>query len=206
MRNVVYDIVTGQIKGYDREPLPFELSIDIPYPISLQKTVKEPTGNMVQKVNEAGQLLYWMDVITPIGYGGYVEEDINTVETTDALTVTTWETRPVTYKTSTDQTTTEFQAVIQPDGTTVMEDVEVPVYDIITTSLEVPIAWNDHEPIIAEEVIVRTYTLEQNCYIFTADEVLNAIANTVPVKTVEEITAERVTMAEDALNVIMTMM
>lgn len=205
MRNVVYDRVTGQVKGYDRDPLPFELEIKIPYPISLQKTVKEPTGNTIQKVDETGQLLYWMDVITPIEYGGYVEGDINTVETTDALTVTTWETRPTTYKASTNQTTTEPQAVIQPDGTTVMQEVEVPVYDTITTSVEAPIAWENHEPIMVEEVVDHTYTFEKNCFIFTADEVLNAIANTVPVKTVEEITVERVTMAEDALNAIMTM-
>jgi len=189
MKNVVYDRLTGQVKGYDREPMAFELSIEVPYQINLQKTVEEKTGRMVQKVNEQGELLYLN----------------GEVETTEARTATAYESQTNTYRVSTDQTTTELQDVVQPDGTIKKEEIEVPVYDIIITTSEVPIEWEDHEPIMVEEAVGRAYTLEQNCFIFTADEITEAIASTVPVKTVVEVTVERVDSVEDAVMFLMDM-
>jgi|GEM_PF-5514637 len=143
MRNIVYDLFTGMVKDYDRDPLPAEKSIVIPYPILLLKAIQESTGSMIQKVNEQGELLYKKNIVADeFGVETYTE-------------------------------TTEGE---------------------------------DHEPIMVEEIVSRTYTLEQNPYIFTADEVSDAIANTIPVKSVEQLTVERVAMAEDAINAFMTMM
>jgi len=199
MKNVVYDRVTEQIKGYDRDPLPFELSLEIPYPVNLQKTVTELTGNMVQKVNGQGELLYKKDIVN----NEFARESYT--ETTEARTVTVYASQVNTYRVSTDQTTTELQDVIQPDGTAKKEEVEVPIYDTITPTSEVPIEWEDHEAIMIEETVERTYTLEQNCFIFTADEITEAITNTIPVKPEVQVTAERVSATEDAIMILMDM-
>lgn len=162
MKNVIYDRVTKQIKDYDRDPMPFELSLAIPYPIQLSRTVQEFTGVMVQKINEEGQLLY-------------VHGE---TETTEASTITTWDTISNTYLVATDQTTPGTDEEGNP--------IEIPVYETVTTTSEVPVAWEDHEPIMIEEVVSRTYTLDQNCAIFTADEVTEVIANTpTPVSEIE---------------------
>lgn len=174
MNNIVYDRVTKQIKGYDRDPLPFESEIKIPYPIQLSKTIQESTGNLIQKVNDEGLPLYKKEIVIN-AFG-----EVTYTETVDAKTVIEFGTKPNIYRIATNQTTTEMRDVLQLDGTFVSEEVEVPVYDTIAPISEIPIVWEDHEPIIIEETVNRAYTLEQNCYIFSVDEVVEAIANATP--------------------------
>lgn len=162
MKNVVYDRVSRVIRDYDREPLPFELEIKIPYQINLQKTIEEHTGNMVQKVNEQGELLYRS----------------GEVETTEFRVITEFELETHNYRVCTDETITE--TIIDENENP--SEVEVPVYNTITSISQVPVSWGYNDPIMIEEVVSRTYTLEQNCSIFTADEVIEAITNTTPTK------------------------
>lgn len=196
MNNVVYDLFTGQVRGIDRDPLPAERSIEIPYPIQLTKTLEEKTGNMVQKVNDQGQPLYKTNVTTDeLGQETYTE-------TTEAQTVTKYETQTFTYKVSTDQTTTE--TVMDSEGNPTR--IEVPVYTTITPTSEVPVEWTDNEPIMIEEVIRKTYTLERNPSMFTKEEIEETIANTIPTKTPSEVRDERLDLVEGAVNIFMDML
>ncbi len=89
MDNVTYDRATGVITGVDRQPLPFEGEIKLPFDISPIKTVWNDTGLKVQKKNELDQLLYLDNVevdgndnlisATEVTYG-YKEVDGNLVE------------------------------------------------------------------------------------------------------------------------------
>jgi hypothetical protein len=193
MKNVVYDLFTGMVSGYDRDPFPAEKSIDIPYPIKLSKTIEEKTGNMVQKVNDEGQLLYDESIFDEQEDGWYTEE------TTEPRKVVIWESQTHTYRVSTDRTTTETRM----DEFNNPYEFEMAVYEDLIATSEVPIEWEDNEPIMVEEVISKTYAFKQNCCIFTSDEVVEAIVNTIPTKTTEELTAERVTATEDAIIMLM---
>lgn len=200
MKNVVVDRITKLVKGYDREPQPFELSIEIPYPIQLSKTIEEKTGVLIQKTDADGDSLYKTNVaIDELGVETYDETVVQRLPTK-------FETQSFPYKIGTDRFTTELQDVLQPDGSTKQEEVQVPVYDEIVNTVEVPIEWLDNEPIMVEEVVSKTYTLEENCSIFTADEVTEVVARTVIPKTEVEINTERITSLEDATNAILTMM
>jgi len=59
MKHVVFDLESGRITGVDRQPLPFEGVINLPYPIQLAKTIETVVPGMkVQKRNENGKPLY----------------------------------------------------------------------------------------------------------------------------------------------------
>jgi len=185
MYNIVFNRLTRQVCGYDRQPMPFELELLIPYPISLSKTVEEITGMVIQKVNENGELLYLN----------------GEVETTEARVATEFETVINTYRIATDEVTLE--TVVDELGVTT--EVEVPIYEEISTSVEMPISFDEHEPIMIDEVVSKTYTFDQNPYIFVVDEVIEAIAATVPVKTEFELAVDRVSATEDAIMTLMDM-
>lgn len=192
MKTIVYDRVSKMVKDCDRPPMPFELSMDIPYPFVLTKTVEEPTGNMIQKVNTDGEPLYKIQTgLTEMG--GEIYE-----ETAEARTITAWETRLHTYRIATDE-------MVIAQGVDEMGepiDIEVPVYEPMTATVEVPVEWTDHDPIMIPEVISKTYTFEQNCYLFTTDEVAEAIANTVPVPTEIELLKEQLLISQGAIDFI----
>jgi hypothetical protein len=63
MNNVVYDRLTREVTGIDRQPLPFEASIHLPYAIDLKKTaIEDVEGTTLPKFNDEGQPLYLNDV------------------------------------------------------------------------------------------------------------------------------------------------
>jgi len=197
MKNVVHDLFTDYIRGIDRDPLPAEGSIDLPYPISLTKTVEEKTGNVVQKVNDQGEPLY-KDNMTIDELTG--EETFD--EVTTPIKVTTYETVTNTYRVVVGETPEE-QINEAGEPVTVM----VPVYEEIHPESQVPIEWIDLEPVTVEEVVSRTYTLEQNPFVFTKDEVIEAKnksiednANLPPTEV--ELLREDVTMTQGAIDFI----
>lgn len=199
MKNIIYDRVTHQVKGFDRDPLPFELSLVVPYPIDLRKTVEEPTGKTVQKTDADGNLLYKTNVT-------YDDQGVESFdETSEVRTATKLSPQTNTYKVGTDKTEMVLQDVTQPDGTIIQQEVEVPVYDEIQTIIQVPTEWTEHDPIMIPEVVTKSYTLEENCSLFTSEEVAEMITKTIPVKTTEEINTARISAVENATMMLMDM-
>lgn len=164
MKNIVYDLFTGYIKGIDREPLVAEFSIDLPFPINLFKVVEEKTGNMVQKVNDDGELLFKDDVMVD-----EITGEESWVEVTNSCKVTGYETVTNTYRVVVGE---EVGEEVDEFGEIV--EVVLPIYQEITTTGEIPIEWEDLEPVMFDEVVNKTYSLEQNPFLFTKDEVLLA--------------------------------
>lgn len=165
MKNVIFDLFTGHVKGYDREPLAAEDIIEIPYPIKLSKTVEEKTGNMIQKVNNQEESLYKDEVVI-----NEITGEESYTEVTTPIKVTAYETATNTYKIVVGE---EMVEQINEFSEPVL--VPVPIYDEITNTSEVPVEWIELEPIMVEEIIFRTYTLEQNPFLFTKDEVIEAV-------------------------------
>lgn len=195
MNNVVYDLFTGQVRGVDRDPLPAERSIEIPYPIQLTKTVEEQTGVWVQKVNEQGEPIYKKDVTTDeLGQETYTE-------TTESREETEWEEITHTYNIQTGETEEDST---DEEGNPIK--ITAPVYEEIHPVERRPVAWIDYDPVRIPEVLLRTYTLEQNPLLFTKEEVETAIANTTPVKSPSEVRDERLDLVEGAVNVFMDML
>ena len=68
MKSATFDLASGQITGVDRQPLPFEREIKLPYPISIMKTIQVPVPGMkVQKRNENGEPLYMDNMVVDEG-------------------------------------------------------------------------------------------------------------------------------------------
>ncbi|HBV85752.1 MAG TPA: hypothetical protein DEF42_03635 [Desulfosporosinus sp.] len=178
--NAVYDLFTNQIKGVNRDPFPAEGNIDLPYPIKLSKTVEERTGNMVQKVNEEGLPLYskgvWDEelgqepLIDPIESQEITDWDgVIYLETTESREVTEWEEITHTYRVVVGETLEEST---DEEGNPIL--VSVHIYEEIHPVATYPKEWINYDPVMVPETLLRTYTFQENPYIFTREEVEQA--------------------------------
>lgn len=165
MANVLIDRQSLQVKGLNRDPLPFEYEIKLPTELSLQKTIQVSTGNKVQKTNDTEEPLY-MDNIVKDANGNITSYD----EVTTSQKVIAYTTQTFTYKVP-DPTQTTKETVTNPDGTT--SEVDVPVMDTISTTSQVPSAWKDLDPVMIDEVIPKAVTLANSCTEFAASEVIS---------------------------------
>ena len=158
-----------QITRIDTEQvLAFEREIKLPFPITLQKTIQELTGNKIQATNENNEPLYK----TAIEINETGEETFT--ETTEQNTPTQFESQTVTYKIATDQYTIELVNEIQPDGSILQVEKQIPVYTTITNTIQNPISWVENSPIMIPEIITRTVTIENEYMEFNAEEVTDA--------------------------------
>lgn len=146
MENVVFSLETGQVTGVDRQPLPFEKEIKVPYDLNLTKLV-EHGSRKVQKKDEEGHLLYMTNIVTD-------EEGIleSFDETTEAVEVLETETKTVLNKWK------------DADGT--LNEQEV----IVTT----PIKTQERLPVLVDEPVYETVLFEDSFMDFTYEEVIEA--------------------------------
>jgi len=168
LNNIVFDRISCQVTGYDRLPQAFEFSVNLPYSISLSKTISELTGNQIQKADSEGLLLFKDNIQTDeFGVETYTE-------TTETQVVTEYQTITNTYRIATEETTLELQDVVQPDGSIIQEYVQVPVYEEIITESQIPIEFESLQPIMIDEYVDKIYTLENGYMNFTYEEILEA--------------------------------
>ena len=119
MKTILFDRISNKITGIDREQLNFEYSVLLPYPINLNKTISEPTNQLIQKVNENDQYLYKDNIQTITNeFGNEIESYDETIESEKVIE---WDERTVTYKIASDEYITELQDVIQEDGSIIQE-------------------------------------------------------------------------------------
>jgi len=170
MQNVVFDRISRQIKRINtEETLPFERSIQLPFPITLSKQISIPTNQLIQKTNSEGLPLYKENItINP-----ETNEESYT-ETLSHQTPTQFETQTIEYKIATDQFTTELVDEIQPDGSVLQIEVQIPIYTTITNTIQFPTSFQENLPILIPEIIIRTVFLENEYLHFTAYEVTDA--------------------------------
>jgi hypothetical protein len=168
MDNVVFNRETKQITGVNREPFPFERGIDLPFPISLQKSTQEPTGKQIQKVNAEGQPLYKINIsYVP---GNSEEQTEVWEETAEARTATQFKDVVNTYQVATGETVP--QTTTNELGEEVI--IDVPVYAPLQTISQVPTEWKDNPPIMVDEMTTHTYSINDVFSQFNASEVVEA--------------------------------
>ena len=172
MKTILFDRISNKITGIDREQLNFEYSVLLPYPINLNKTISEPTNQLIQKVNENDQYLYKDNIQTITNeFGNEIESYDETIESEKVIE---WDERTVTYKIASDEYITELQDVIQEDGSIIQEEVQIPIYQEITNVVQVPKTIVKLEPIMIDQMVGKTYNLENGYMNFDYFEVLEA--------------------------------
>lgn len=146
MENVVFSIETGQVTGVDRQPIPFEKEIKIPYDLTLTKLV--PNGvQKVQKTDEEGHLLYMTNIVTD------EEGNLESFEvTTEPVEVLAFETKTVLNK--------------WRDNNGTLNEQEV----TITT----PVKTQERLPVLIEEPVYESISFEDSFMDFTYEDVLEA--------------------------------
>jgi len=172
LKTILFDRISNKITGIDREQLNFEYSVLLPYPINLNKTISEPTNQLIQKVNENDQYLYKDNIQTITNeFGNEIESYDETIESEKVIE---WDERTVTYKIASDEYITELQDVIQEDGSIIQEEVQIPIYQEITNVVQVPKTIVKLEPIMIDQMVGKTYNLENGYMNFDYFEVLEA--------------------------------
>ena len=172
MKTILFDRISNKITGIDREQLNFEYSVLLPYPINLNKTISEPTNQLIQKANENDQYLYKDNIQTITNeFGNEIESYDETIESEKVIE---WDERTVTYKIASDEYITELQDVIQEDGSIIQEEVQIPIYQEITNVVQVPKTIVKLEPIMIDQMVGKTYNLENGYMNFDYFEVLEA--------------------------------
>jgi hypothetical protein len=166
LQKVIFNKSNDFCVGIDREVLPFEYFVQLPYPISCSKTIQEKTSNQIQATNNQNQPLYKTNIKTNPITG---EETYDS--TTYDKTVLTYQTVTNTYKVA-DPIKTTSETITNPDGTT--STIQVPVMNTITTTSQIPDQTIENPPIMIPEIINKTYQFEENPYIFSYDEILTA--------------------------------
>jgi len=169
MDSAIFNRGSDLIVGTNREPNFYEDKVLLPYTITLSKTISETTSNQIQKTDLEGNPLFKDNIVIDEITG---EESYDEVTTSQKITA--YETVINNYRIATDQFTQELQNVLQEDGSYQEELVNIPVYETITTNSEVPVSYEQLEPIMIPEIISKTYTFLSNPYIFTADEIVEA--------------------------------
>ena len=169
MNNIVFDRQSRLIRGIDRETLPFERSIQLPFPITLSKQISIPTNQLIQKTNSEGLPLYKENIsINP-----ETNEESYT-ETLSPQTPTEFETQINTYKIIIGETTEEQ---INEFGETIL--ISIPIYETITNTSQIPISFQENPPILIPEIIIRTVSIENEYMEFSAEEVTLAKQNAI---------------------------
>jgi len=172
MKTILLNRSSNKITGIDREKLNFEYSVLLPFSINLNKTISEPTNEKIQKVNENNQYLYKDNIqITTDEFGNKVEVFDETIESEKVIE---WDEQTVTYRIASDEYITELQDVIQEDGSIVQEEVQIPVYQEITNVANVPKTIVKLEPVMIDQMVGKTYTLENGYMNFDYYEILEA--------------------------------
>ena len=164
MNNITFNRSTNIVTGLNRPSLPYEYQVNLPFSITLSKSIQVPTNQLIQKTNSENLPLY-KDEVTIDEITG--EESY--IETTNSQKVTKYESVTNTYKIVIGEEmveqTNEFGEIVL---------VPVPIYDEIVTTSEIPIAWDELEPIMIPEVITKTVTFPDQYMEFDYEEVLEA--------------------------------
>ena len=172
MENIVFNRETLKCCGFDRSPLQYEFEVKTPYPINLNKTISEPTNEKIQKVNENDEYLYKDNIQTITDeFGNEIETYDETIESEKVIE---WDEQTVIYKITSDEYITELQDVIQEDGSIIQEEVQIPIYQEITNVVNVPKTIVKLEPVMIDQMVGKTYTLENGYMNFDYYEVLEA--------------------------------
>ena len=172
MENIVFNRETLKCCGFDRSPLQYEFEVKTPYPINLKKTISELTNEKIQKVNENDEYLYKDNIQIAIDeFGNEIETYDETIESEKVIE---WDEQTVTYRIASDEYITELQDVIQEDGSIVQEEVQIPVYQEITNVANVPKTIVKLEPVMIDQMVGKTYTLENGYMNFDYYEILEA--------------------------------
>jgi len=172
MENIVFNRETLKCCGFDRSPLQYEFEVKTPYPINLNKTISETTNEKIQKVNENDEYLYKDNIQTITDeFGNEIETYDETIESEKVIE---WDEQTVIYKITSDEYITELQDVIQEDGSIIQEEVQIPIYQEITNVVNVPKTIVKLEPVMIDQMVGKTYTLENGYMNFDYYEVLEA--------------------------------
>ena len=172
MENIVFNRETLKCCGFDRSPLQYEFEVKTPYPINLNKTISEPTNEKIQKVNENDEYLYKDNIQTITDeFGNEIETYDETIESEKVIE---WDEQTVIYKITSDEYITELQDVIQEDGSIIQEEVQIPIYQEITNVVNVPKTIVKLEPVMIDQMVNKTYTLENGYMNFDYFEALEA--------------------------------
>jgi len=175
MQNVVFDRISRQITRINTEEiLPFQREIKLPFPITISKQISVPTNQLIQKTNSENLPLYKENIT--------INPETNEESYTETLSPQTpieFQTQTVEYKIATDEFTTELQDEIQPDGSILQVEVQIPVYTTITNTSQIPISFQENPPILIPEIITRTVSIENEYMEFSAEEVTDAKQNAI---------------------------
>ena len=164
MQTILFNRSSNKITGIDREKLNFEYSVNLPYSITLSKSIQESTGQQIQKTNSENQPLFKDNIQTDEQGIEIFDEVTNPIKIISTQTVTNE------YRIATDQFTTE--TTINEFGEE--EEIQIPIYTTISTSSEIPLETVELEPVLVEEFITKTYTLENGYMNFDYYEILEA--------------------------------
>lgn len=165
MQTILFNRTSNFITGIDREKLPYEYSVLTPFPITLSKSIQESTGQQIQKTNSENQPLF-KDNIQIDSETGIETFD----EVTNPTKVISTQTVTNEYRIATDQYTSE--TIINELGKE--EEIQIPIYTTISTSSEIPLETVELEPVLVEEFVNKTYTLENGYMEFDYEEILEA--------------------------------
>lgn len=168
MNNIVFDRLSLKCIGINRDPLPFEFQVNLPYGIQTSKNVQELTGGQIQKVNQSNNPLFKTNIQTTTDE--FNNEITTWEETTSPQTPISFQTVTNTYRVATEEFTTE--TIINEFGEE--EIIQVPIYETITTTSEIPLETIELEPVLVEEFVNKTYTLENGYMEFDYYEILEA--------------------------------
>jgi len=164
LQTILFNRSSNKITGIDREKLNFEYSVNLPYSITLSKSIQESTGQQIQKTNSENQPLFKDNIQTDEQGIEIFDEVTNPIKIISTQTVTNE------YRIATDQFTTE--TTINEFGEE--EEIQIPIYTTISTSSEIPLETVELEPVLVEEFITKTYTLENGYMNFDYYEILEA--------------------------------
>jgi hypothetical protein len=200
LKEILFNKGTDFCVSFDRPKGAFEYSVLIPYPIQLSKTIQENTGNQIQKVNDQNELLFKTNIKTTTDEFG--NEVITYDSTTENQTVISYEEVTNTYRIQTDTITheetvtetiitgynevpvtwtdeegiehTEIQQVPITEEVTKTILVEEPVYETMEVKSQIPNEVIPNEPIMVDEIITKTITLQDSPFDFSYEEILEA--------------------------------
>lgn len=142
--HVSLDKLTNEVKGINLSPNPLTLNIEVKENFTLSKSITEvnPEKPIIQKVNENGEELYKDNVID--------EFTFNEVHYPDGKKPIKFEDKEVT-NTWTDEEGVEHSQ---------------------TVTVQVPVEWEDLEPVMIDNYHTITVTLKERPSAFTLEEVL----------------------------------
>lgn len=164
MQNIVFDRHNLKCKGLDRFPLPYEFSIYLPYPILSSKKISEQTSNQVQKTNLEGNLLY-KDNIQVNEFGLETFHEVIYSEKVIKTEIVVNQYKIVTENFILETITNELGEE---------QEIQIPIYTTIETTSEIPIEYEQLQPIMINEVISKTYIFPDNYLIFDYNSIIEA--------------------------------